>query len=136
MPIDSPGYSGWEDKSVQEPEASAGKLAGNDLGSDVHSWGFWQVAELTRPWWVDEAEQPLGQPRHILPRELDELISAALAHSPFIQSVQLELQVLAAKTAGEYQTPTWIHSAFNERSSISYNRSTIVIAELATDSSP
>ncbi|MFO0012339.1 MAG: TolC family protein [Planctomycetota bacterium] len=112
-------YPGWEDDGEPNPSPIPESLPGIELREDSYPSKAQQATVLIRPWWIDEANQPLGHPVNVLPRDLDELISAALTHSPHVQSVQLEPQILETKidqALGPFDPTTFVDSIFRDTS--------------------
>jgi outer membrane protein len=112
-------YSGWGDPSHEDQVPNPPTLPGVDLGTEFLPRDPEASQALIRPWWVDESERPLGIGDNSQPRDLDQLISAALTYSPFIQSAQLEPQVLETKVDqafGPFDPKAFVDSIFRDTS--------------------
>ncbi len=112
-------YPGWSDVAPSDSSSVPNSLTSNGLHSDSSSLGNQQPEALTRPWWCDETTVPIGHRPNAQVRELDQLISDALVHSPLIQSIQLEPQILETKVDQAYGTfdpSTFIDSIFRDTS--------------------
>jgi outer membrane protein TolC len=112
-------YSGWSDPYGGELDPDPAKLPGIDLGKDFQPKQPTDPSVLIRPWWVEEAERPFGYGNNSQPRDLDQLISAALTYSPFVQAVQLEPQVLETRidqAFGPFDPKAFVDSIFRDTS--------------------
>jgi outer membrane protein TolC len=72
--------------------------------------------QLALPWWLDNLHASDGTARQV---ELDELIWLAITHSPHVQSVLLEPQILDSKAAqklGAFDPNRFVDSIFKDTS--------------------
>jgi hypothetical protein len=112
-------HPGASDVAPSDASSVPNSLTSNGLSFDSSSLGNQQPEALTRPWWCDETAVPIGYRPNALVRELDQLISDALLHSPLIQSIQLEPQILETRVDQAYGTfdpSTFIDSIFRDTS--------------------
>lgn len=78
-----------------------------------------QSSVLTQPWWQESAATQLISQRAVHGWELDQLIWLAVEHSPLVQSVLVEPQILqaqAAATNGQFDPNAFVDSIFKDTS--------------------
>ncbi len=77
-------------------------------------------SSLPQPYWIKEGQLAIKAPIHRAATiELDSLIWAALAHSPYVQSIQIRPQILETEVnqaRGEFDTTRFASSIWNDRS--------------------
>lgn len=78
-----------------------------------------QSSALTQPWWQQSSTTPLIPQNTVQAWELDQLIWLAVEHSPLVQSVLVEPQILqaqAAATNGQFDPNAFVDSIFKDTS--------------------
>lgn len=73
--------------------------------------------QLLKPWWIETTKQ--FDPASSIPAELEELIWLAISHSPHVQAVLLEPQILDAQTSqkmGAFDPNRFVDSIFKDTS--------------------
>ncbi len=110
-------YPGWDEVPARDVNTIDKPLPGVELSGDSLPPSTLDASTLIRPWWCEEAGLPIGYNENAQPRDLDQLISAALMYSPYIQSVQLEPQILETKVDqafGPFDPSAFIDSIFRD----------------------
>ncbi len=74
---------------------------------------------LTAPWWLDSERSRLSQTTSARGWELEQLIWLAIEHSPLVQSVLIEPQILQSQTVatnGQFDPNAFVDSIFKDTS--------------------
>lgn len=115
LPTVDAGFS-YDDFAAPDSQSMHGEMT-NQAGAVVALAPPPRLAALTQPWWAEaEAVQPTAAAQGW---ELEQLIWLAVEHSPLVQSVLVEPQILAAQAAatnGQFDPTTFVDSIFRDTS--------------------